>query len=125
MLDYPRLFNKGETFAFRTMFWWGNFISVTWHLKGGYALINRDRIIRNQETLAASGFHICISADEWRHDFEADNYQPLDNITVAVLEDMLSKQPFTKLAVKIPLDEWNTAKDKVTALYLLLLKIAL
>ncbi|RYG35601.1 MAG: hypothetical protein EOO01_31385, partial [Chitinophagaceae bacterium] len=30
MLDYPRLFGKENIFAFRTMFWWGNFISVTW-----------------------------------------------------------------------------------------------
>ncbi|RYG23967.1 MAG: hypothetical protein EOO01_43830, partial [Chitinophagaceae bacterium] len=34
MLDYPRHFGKEDIFAFRTMFWWGNFLSFTWHLKG-------------------------------------------------------------------------------------------
>src|SRR5688500_20050079 len=36
MLDYPRCFGKSDTFAIRTMFWWGNFFSVTLHLKGRY-----------------------------------------------------------------------------------------
>ena len=124
MLDYPRLFDKEETFAFRTMFWWGNFISVTWHLKGSHALTNRRNIINNFDLLAASGFQVCISEDEWRHDFEPDNYKSLKEIGVAELPAILDRLPFTKLAAKIPLDEWNTAKEKVTELYFLLLAVA-
>ena len=37
MLDYPRCFGKEDVFAMRTMFWWGNFFSITWHLKGKYS----------------------------------------------------------------------------------------
>src|SRR5580700_4684754 len=29
ILDYPRLFSKENVFAIRTMFWWGNYFSVT------------------------------------------------------------------------------------------------
>ena len=36
MLDYPRCFGKEDIFAVRTFFWWGNFFSVTLHLKGKY-----------------------------------------------------------------------------------------
>ena len=36
VLDYPRSFNKEEVFAIRTLFWWGNFFSVTLHLSGKY-----------------------------------------------------------------------------------------
>ena len=34
ILDYPALFSKTDVFALRTMFWWGNFISITLHLSG-------------------------------------------------------------------------------------------
>ena len=36
MLDYPRCFGKEDIFAIRTMFWWGNFFSITLHLRGVY-----------------------------------------------------------------------------------------
>src|SRR5712671_4795594 len=34
VLDYPRLFEQENIFAVRTMFWWGNFFSITLHLSG-------------------------------------------------------------------------------------------
>ena len=36
ILDFPSTFSKENIFAVRTMFWWGNFISITLHLKGSY-----------------------------------------------------------------------------------------
>ena len=36
VLDYPRIFEKDATIAIRTIFWWGNFFSVTLHLSGKY-----------------------------------------------------------------------------------------
>ena len=32
MLDYPATFSKENIFTIRTMFWWGNFFSITLHL---------------------------------------------------------------------------------------------
>jgi hypothetical protein len=34
IMDYPALFSKDNVFALRTMFWWGNFFSITLHLSG-------------------------------------------------------------------------------------------
>src|SRR6187200_969888 len=51
MLDYPRRFGKEEVMAIRTMFWWGNFISITWHLKGKYKDYYHTRIKENRELL--------------------------------------------------------------------------
>ena len=34
MLDYPRSFGKEDTFAVRTMFWWGHYFSITLHRLG-------------------------------------------------------------------------------------------
>ncbi len=44
ILDYPRHFSKKEIFAFRTLFWWGNYICFTIHLKGIYIPENLDHL---------------------------------------------------------------------------------
>ena len=33
VLDYPRFFYRDDVFAIRTMFWWGNYFSITIHLE--------------------------------------------------------------------------------------------
>src|SRR5687767_1817690 len=123
MLDYPRHFGKEDVFAFRTMFWWGNFISFTWHIKGKFAFEYRQRIINAQHVLATAGFHLCISEDEWRHDFEETNYLPVGAISSVDLAGLLSNKPFIKLAVSIPLDRWNNAIDELITHYYLILEL--
>src|SRR5665213_395457 len=36
ILDYPRVFSGNDAYAFRSMFWWGNYFSFTIHLAGKY-----------------------------------------------------------------------------------------
>src|SRR5947209_5415196 len=42
MMDYPRLFLKTDIFAIRSLFWWGNFFSITLHLSGKFLADYRD-----------------------------------------------------------------------------------
>jgi hypothetical protein len=123
MLDYPRHFGKDNIFAFRTMFWWGNFLSFTWHLKGTYASAYRQGIIRHHKRLSDAGFHICVNEDEWRHDFDADNYYAMGDLSAEALGMLLDSKAFTKLAMKIPLDQWNNANDELMKNYLLILEL--
>ena len=46
ILDYPRFFEKENICAIRTMFWWGNFISVTLHLSGIYKQETEEKLIK-------------------------------------------------------------------------------
>ena len=124
MLDYPRLFGKENIFAFRTMFWWGNFLSVTWHLKGQYAASYRASIMAAFDRLGSAGFRICIGEDEWRHDFSAANYRNINELTLQQFSATLSEKPFVKLAVSIPLEKWNNAQNELTECYSLLLSVA-
>jgi hypothetical protein len=123
MLDYPRRFAKEEVMAIRTMFWWGNFISITWHLKGKYKEYYRSVINENRDLLISHNFHISISEDEWRHDFSGENYRQLGTIDKSLLEETLANNSFCKLSVKIPLHQWNEAKEMLVDLYQVLLKM--
>ncbi len=99
MLDNPRCFGTTDVFAIRTMFWWGNFCSITLHLKGKYKeLLHVEALQAN-----ANGWFVCTNTDEWQHHFRQNNYQPLSIVQTQTLQQL----PFIKLAKKIPLNEWD------------------
>lgn len=117
VLDYPRSFHKEDVFAIRTLFWWGNFFSVTLHIAGTYKKMYAEKIIRSFESLQTAGFFVCINENQWEHDFEADNYQSPEKFTASAFEDLINKKPFTKLAKQIPLQQWNDAEKKLLEIF--------
>lgn len=119
-LDYPKLFDSDNTLTVRTMFWWGNFISVTLHAGKTYnhRLIEKIKRQRSQHT----GLYVCINEDQWHHHFEADNYQLLQDISSEKLEEMIDKD-FLKLAYKITLTEFNELRTTMYRHYQMLAEI--
>ncbi|MBO9200426.1 MULTISPECIES: hypothetical protein [Niastella] len=117
MLDYPRLFNRQDTFAIRTLFWWGHFFSVTLHLKGAYKKQFQQNLLTNLPVLAGRQFYLCVSEDEWRHEFEEDNYRLLTQLNSSAVEEILLANDFCKLSAKISLPQWNRSKDLIIDLY--------
>jgi len=117
MLDYPRFFNRQDTFAIRTLFWWGHFFSVTLHLKGVYKDKYQQQLLNNLPLLKAHSFYLCISGEEWRHEFEEDNYIPLTQLNSSDVEKILLANNFCKLSAKISLLQWDQSKALLIALY--------
>jgi hypothetical protein len=110
LLDYPASFLKKNIFAVRTMFWWGNFFSITLHLSG----VHQEKFCNSGASLfpflKANDFFICINEHEWQHHFNEHNYVPAKNITQLNFEE-IAKQDFFKVAKKLPLTEWDNAHD--------------
>ena len=117
MLDYPRCFGKTDIFAIRTMFWWGNFFSTTLHLKGKYKNELAPLLKEHLPVLADNHFFVNIHQDEWRNDFEHDNYLPILSADPSTLTDNLIRKDFCKMSGKIALDEWNEAYVKLLGFY--------
>jgi hypothetical protein len=111
MLDYPRFFNRQDAFAIRTMFWWGHFFSVTLHLKGKFKKQYEKNLLNNFSLLATKQFFVCVSGEEWRHEFEEDNYKPLTQLNSSDVEEILLANNFCKLSAKISLPQWNQSKE--------------
>ena len=107
MLDYPRCFDADNIFAIRTMFWWGNFFSITIHLSGSYKLMYQENLIINFDKLKQCRFYLCINESQWHHHFEEDNYKAVDKLTQPETETIISQKQFIKLAVKFPLEQWD------------------
>ena len=117
VLDYPRYFNKEDVIAVRTLFWWGNFFSVTLQLSGKYKVQYEKKIIDSFESLKVAGFSFCINEDQWQHHFEASNYLPLSDINPSAFQEKIQKGSFIKLAKKIPLEQWNEVEKKLLEIF--------
>jgi hypothetical protein len=111
ILDYPRFFEKEDICAIRTMFWWGNFFSVTIHLSGFPKQEAEEKLIIAYPLLKERGYYCYINDDQWQHHFETDNYISLAEISSTEFETLVRERPFIKLANKIPLQQWDNAEE--------------
>jgi len=107
MLDYPRCFDGENIFAVRTMFWWGNFFSMTLHLSGVYKKMFAEHIGNNQIRLIQNNFFLCINEDEWQHHFEENNYRAVKQFNKKEFSQVVREKKFIKLSVKFALNEWK------------------
>jgi hypothetical protein len=112
----PALLWKRRYFAVRTFFWWGNFFSVTLHLKGKYQQSFIPSLQKHIAFLAANNFQLCVAGEEWEHDLSDGNYIPLSisNNTIAEI-DLVSK-PFYKLTSRLELHQWNEMNERLLGL---------
>jgi len=107
VLDYPKYFSKTSILTFRTMFWWGNFFSLTLHLKGNPLEKYRQNILGKTNELKGTGTYICKNDTPWEYHYEQDNYVNIDENINGSYEEILQKKEFIKLSRKIQLDEYE------------------
>jgi len=108
MMDYPRHFDKHDSFAIRTFFWWGNFFSITLHLSGKYKTGLEKNLLQNFGFLQKNNYWLCVNETQWEHDFSSSNYLPIEGLTEEQFSAILIREPFVKLAKKISLQLWET-----------------
>lgn len=106
LLDYPRCFDGENIFAVRTMFWWGNYFSITLQLSGIYKQMFQKKIVEYPD-LAKQHFFICINENQWHHHFGADNYIAVKQLANKDLQDIILKKQFVKLSLNFSLQQWN------------------
>lgn len=109
VLDYPRCFGREDVFAVRTMFWWGNFFSITLQLSGKYKVQYEDSIIHSYGKICNEGYFICTEDDPWQHHFDENNYQQAAGFSSVGFKTLIKEKGFLKLAAKFPLQQWDDA----------------
>ena len=105
VLDYPKYFSKDSVFAFRTMFWWGNFFSFTLHLQGKALEERRKILIKKIPDFKKKDIYICVNQDPWQYHYKKDNYLPIDKFSDAELKKIFQEKEFLKLSAKLPIKE--------------------
>ena len=122
VLDFPREFGKDDILAIRTLFWWGNYFSITLQLKGKYKQLFEGRLEKNVGLLLKHDFLISISENEWAHQVNEEHYEHLSGFKEDEINNILRSRPFLKLVRKIGLDQWHEATDILWANFQILLR---
>jgi len=107
VLDYPKHFSKNSVFAFRTMFWWGNFLSCTLHLQGKALDEKRNLLIQNWKSLRKKNIYLCVNKNPWQYQYTKENYILIDKFSESDLKHLLITKEFIKLSRKIPLKDYK------------------
>jgi len=107
VLDYPRFFTTTSVCAIRTMFWWGNFFSITLHLSGEHKEAYAQKLVAAYRLLKQSGFSCNTGSKEWEHHFKKENYRPLSKMKKKEFERLVMQGTFIKLANRVSLKKWN------------------
>jgi hypothetical protein len=123
VLDYPRFFDDSGFGAIRTMFWWGNFFSVTLHISGGNKKTFEQKLINAYPLIQQEEFYCCINENEWIHHFRPENYVPVSEMPKEAYSKQINEALFVKIATKISVDRWETAEDFLLTHYKSLLEI--
>lgn len=107
VLDYPRKFTQDDVFVLRTMFWWGNFYSLTFQLGGASWHRYRPAVQRNLPQLSGTSVWLCVNDDPWQHHRQPDNYRPLDVLSADEQQKQLVGANFLKLTRFLAVDAWE------------------
>ena len=102
ILDYPRYFDKENVFAFRSMFWWGNYFLFTLHLQGEFFNRCKENLFNNLKKNQSKNFYINTSGDVWKHHIGDDNLIPLKEA-----DFNFEKTDFIKIAKRLELERWE------------------
>jgi hypothetical protein len=123
ILDYPRLFDGKNIFAIRTMFWWGNFFSVTLHLSGEEKSKALPAIENAYGLLASKHFFIGVCEDPWQHHFDETNYLPVGSINASTFINYCRQHEHLKIAAKWRIEDAPAVLSELEKAWQLLMGI--
>jgi hypothetical protein len=123
ILDYPRLFDGKNIFVIRTMFWWGNFFSMTLHLAGKEKDHYQPKIEKAQKKLSEMNAFIGAMEDQWQHHFEKENYISVSALSEQDFLKHCRQHDHLKIACKWPLEEITGIENELENCWHSLIKI--
>ena len=123
LLDYPRKFAQDDVFALRTMFWWGNFYSVTFQLGGQSWQRYRAAVMHNIGELQGASVSLCLSEDPWQHHRDSTYYRSLNTMDTESVRKKLEQQNFLKLATFLTVDEWHALPGQALSFFKTMIRL--
>jgi hypothetical protein len=113
LLDYPAHYTKNNVFAIRTMFYWGNFISISIHLKGIYLARYGKQILEIFKN--NTSIYFCVHHSEWEYDYSERNYKLLPPLKEEEINLQFVDHGFVKFSTKLPIDKIHQTKEMTDA----------
>lgn len=108
VLDYPALYTRDKIIAIRTLFWWGNFFSISLHLSG--LKVQPEITLSWLAYFKNFGFSINVSGNEWDYEFNSKSFEPFTN-DPNVYASSIADCGIFRVSRKAPLTNWIEAQQ--------------
>jgi len=113
ILDYPRCFGPADTFAVRTMFWWGHYFTVSLQLEGCWKNESVAALKGALSSLQEGDVWICVGSDPWQHQVTDEHYRLIRTMETEEWEKIISGQAFIKLSTRHALSDWEHMGERL------------
>lgn len=113
VMDYPRCFGPVDTFAIRTLFWWGHYFTVNLQLAGQWKKETMSSLIAAFTEMQEGNVWICTGTDPWQHQLSADAYRPAKAMNREEWEKIILEQAFIKLSTRQELMDWEQLGERL------------
>lgn len=104
-LDFPKHFEGGNTFTFRTLFWWGHHVVFALILEGEGLRSYKQNVINRYGQVADRDLFLCLSPTPWEWKQGQGYTLPMTRDRKSEVAAVLSNRPFFKLARFVPMDD--------------------
>ena len=122
VLDYPGYFRKENIFSIRCLFWWGNYFSITLHLRGEAKEYFANSLREAIPILAKYDFQICAGDDEWIQELNQKDFSPISVADEGYIKSILDAHAFLKISCKIPFQKMDDIRQQLVTHYGILLE---
>lgn len=108
VLDYPALFNNDNIFCVRTLFWWGNYFSLSLIITGEYFNRFEKNISENINALKKEKVFLLTTNDIWNNNLKSNDFLKTKNQKLRLLRKFISKKHTLKISMKIKFDKQDS-----------------
>ncbi|MFI5152042.1 MAG: hypothetical protein ACHQET_01830 [Chitinophagales bacterium] len=122
VLDYPGHFEKENIFSIRSLFWWGNYFSITLHLKGDSKSRVMNSLMRELPLLAKKDFQIFIGDDEWIQDLNEKYFILISKVEKPLIGRIFETHSFLKISTRIEIQEMDQVRKQLLKHFAVLLE---
>jgi len=122
ILDFPKLFNKQDIFAFRTLFWFGHYFSFSLVLSGRSAEFYLAAILKNRNLISGRFLYFSTHEDPWQHGITEENSLLFDEIGDDYLKKQVQEHGYLKITGRIDSTDGEEIYRKVEEMYIAILK---
>ncbi len=116
MLDFPKMFNKDAMFAFRTMFWYGHYLSASFLCSGAHAVTFLPNLIRGMHLLPPQTY-FSLHPDPWFHAIEPSGSMLITSLSPTLITAHVNEHGYFKLSRKWTGTDFNLMGKEVVMQY--------
>jgi hypothetical protein len=110
-LDYPKHFSGGNTFSFRSLFWWGHHLTFAFLLEGVHLKQYKRNLIDRFHVVAGRDLEMSLASNLWEWKRGEGYTLPLSHDRKARIGAVIAERSFMKILRFVPIVDFDRLQD--------------